>query len=349
MASITDLATILAEQDDYYAKTDPFLLGAQGLYSGAKGMGEYNLKPWEKLLAGALTGLGGGLMQGIGTARVQQKQTALADSLSTLLEDPSRKDEVLAANPDAAKFMPSIQIAQKQRQQEAAAQLASALANKGLGIDQTGTIKNIAGYGEALAEQEGAKERAKLSATNNTFQNGPLAKLSGIPQNLQKEVIDQEQQRAGNIQNINFADQQFEKAKQINSLSAVIPGSTASNEMTGVKIALTTSLQAKLGREMNAREQEQLAAATPDWNDTIPQIELKKMRFKELMASTGKQTPLIDALDSYSSAAGTSSGSTAGAGSPVTIQPPAGAVLTNRRSKDGKPAYLLPDGKYWTE
>lgn len=126
MASLTDLATILAEQDDYYAKNDPFLQGSQALYGGLKNIQDYNLSPWEKIAAGLVAGIGGGLMNGVGTARVDSKKQALAKSLSDLMTGAD-SDAIVRENPDAAKFLPTIQIARKQREMDSAAKLAEVL------------------------------------------------------------------------------------------------------------------------------------------------------------------------------------------------------------------------------
>lgn len=126
MASLTDLATILAEQDDYYAKNDPFLQGSQALYGGLKNIQDYNLSPWEKIAAGLVAGIGGGLMNGVGTARVDSKKQALAKSLSDLMTGAD-SDAIVKENPDAAKFLPTIQIARKQREMDSAAKLAEVL------------------------------------------------------------------------------------------------------------------------------------------------------------------------------------------------------------------------------
>lgn len=303
MASLTDLATILAEQDDYYAKNDPFLQGSQALYGGLKNIQDYNLSPWEKIAAGLVAGIGGGLMNGVGTARVDSKKQALAKSLSDLMTGAD-SDAIVKENPDAAKFLPTIRltVAQNRLDDEREAKkaqraLSTDLLKEGLTLDTSGKFQAIPGYAEALAQKELLKKQAELQATNQTLKDSPIGSLlSSVPSNLQDDVIKQQAQQASNTDIDGFINTQFEKAKGIGTVSAAIPGSTSANEMTGIGITLTTAIQAMLGREMNAKEQERLATAVPDWNDSVGQIELKKLRFKQLAQAIAPKTPLADSL-----------------------------------------------------
>lgn len=141
---------------------------------------------------------------------------------------------------------------------------------------------------------ESAKERAKLKVGEEALGDSPLGKVAALPSGIQGRVLDQQSTKIENDSVRSFIDDQFEKAKKIHSAAAIIPGSTGANEITGIGVTLTTALQKALGREMNAKEQERLQAAVPDWNDTKGQIDLKKQRFLDLMGSISKATPLAE-------------------------------------------------------
>jgi hypothetical protein len=142
---------------------------------------------------------------------------------------------------------------------------------------------------ELDSELEKVKAVEELKRSFAPKVNGPLDLL---PDNLKKEAIDQTATQMENQNVSEFINKQFETAKTIPSGMAAIPATTAANEMTGIAVSLTTALQKALGREMNAKEQERLSAAVPDWNDTKEQIEMKKNRYMDLMESISKATPL---------------------------------------------------------
>lgn len=100
-------------------------------------------------------------------------------------------------------------------------------------------------------------------------------------------------------QTLQFVEKQFDDAKQLNSLMALIPGTGAANDMAGIQTNLRTKIQQALGREMNGPEQEKLLQALPDWNDSVAQIEAKKSRFKDLVQNL--ITPSVTSVGSQSS------------------------------------------------
>ena len=186
----------------------------------------------------------------------------------------------------------------------------SAIANAGKffgvqrALDQTDQERKIAqniqgdiARAKALApleiETALAKNKGLIEQERQRF-GGGLGGLGNLPSALQDNAIQQGQVKQENSNVENLIDRQFEAAKALPSLSSAIKGTTASNEMQGIAITLTTALQKALGREMNAKEQERLQGAVPDWNDTADQIELKKQRFKDLFKSVSKATPLAD-------------------------------------------------------
>lgn len=93
---------------------------------------------------------------------------------------------------------------------------------------------------------------------------------------------------------LTFVTKQFDDAKNLDSIEAALPGTTAANEFAGIQTNLRVKLQQAIGREMNAPEQERLMAALPDWNDTKEQIENKKQRFLELTRAVLKPASASD-------------------------------------------------------
>lgn len=220
----------------------------------------------ESVLAGLLTGLVGGGAQQLTQNYADNQVDMLNDllkghSTGNILEKPEGMDRSIFEKAESMANIFDLNAQEEERR----GKLATAQA-----VDQAKQL--------AQAEREIAVQRY-----------GPMGLL---PPGLQDNVMAQTATAQENRNVELFIDEQFEKAKTIPSLQALAPGSTAANEMNGIAITLTTALQKALGREMNAKEQERLQGAVPDWNDTADQIELKKQRFKDLMQTISKSTPL---------------------------------------------------------
>lgn len=138
-----------------------------------------------------------------------------------------------------------------------------------------------------------AKQKALLELQKNQYGNGALGQISNLPQALQDDAIKQVATAEQSKKAQDAIDTLFEKAKEIKSWQAAIPGTTAANDMSGVKIGLTNMLQSLQGREMNDQARQALQPALPDWNDTKDQIEQKKILFKQMMGVISPSTPLV--------------------------------------------------------
>lgn len=188
------------------------------------------------------------------------------------------------------------------------------------------------------AEQERQRRVDEMNLLREQLggSDSPLSGVATLPPNLQDNAIQQGAIRAQNEKIATNIENLYERAKKIPTDEALIPYSTASKELDGIGIALTTELQAALGREMNAKEQERLKQVVPHWSDTKEQIDMKKGLFKDLMRTISKETPLVDSF----AVTLPKTPSVADSGGL-----PAGAQPTGRTS-GGKPVYLL-NGKYW--
>lgn len=125
-------------------------------------------------------------------------------------------------------------------------------------------------------------------------QGAAVNPLVGIPKNLQAEAIKEIALKANADQQMSFALNEFEKAKQVGSITAAIPGTNDAAILDGVITNLRTSLQSALGREMNAAEQIRLENSLPDWNDTEEIIETKKQNYADLLrGGMSKATPIL--------------------------------------------------------
>lgn len=244
----------------------------------------------ENALASFITGLiGGGTQNLTNNYRADQSQLAqgvLSDAVSgrTLTRPEGLNPNVFSSMNNlgsAFKFVKDAEIADEKRKSELATQDA---------INRAKALSPIE------IDTEVGKEKGRLSAIRDLYGSGGQGGIMGLPPGLQDNALQQQQLSEQNSKIDAFIDHQFETAKKLPSIQAAIPSTTAANEMAGIGITLTTALQAALGREMNAKEQEKLATATPDWNDSPAQIELKKQRFKELMQTISKSTPLADAI-----------------------------------------------------
>lgn len=221
--------------------------------------------------------------------------------------------ETLGARDDARKFqmdLAKLGIANKMESQRgvqqalveaigknpyAADRIVAALGKYGSGgtLEESPSIKTGGdSFGgrmdEALSRYGGdeAAARKLVEATDPVLQKALLQnKLAELE--AEKQIGRTEAGNAASL-GIDFSSKQFDDAKKLSSIEALIPGTSAANEMAGIQTNLRTMIQQRIGREMNADEQRKLLLALPDWNDSSDQLELKKGRFNELIAAVSK-------------------------------------------------------------
>ena len=269
-----------AEQD---AKANsPFapISGAADLVGKTLIQASPNFSIGENILAGLLTGaVGGGadyFTQNYANDQVGLLQSVFAKPMDAAVEQPEGLNDSIWNKAEAARSIFARDEEHTQREDERRAKLQVDSA-----VEQAQRLIPV--RREAMA--------AELDEQRKAY--GGMGGVAMLPPGLQDNAIAQAATMEENAKVGNFIDAQFQKAKQIDSLKALVPSSTAANEMSGIAISLTTALQKALGREMNAKEQERLQGAIPDWNDTENQLELKRQRFKSLMETISKSTPLL--------------------------------------------------------
>lgn len=127
-----------------------------------------------------------------------------------------------------------------------------------------------------------------------TEQSSVLDAVEGLPESSRKAAIE-ELGNAGTLDtNLNFIADQFEKAKNINSVKALVPGSTSANEMAGISTAIVGAMEKVRANELSETARKEYLKLMPDWNDTKEQIDAKKDRVIELTKSMVKPTPVLE-------------------------------------------------------
>lgn len=95
----------LLKQQDAYKTESPLYLSGQALGQFQPYGPQYSkLSPLESLLAGALSGLGGGVLKGIAQQQSQSEQAPILDKLTQALAAPGKRDEILGSDPELAPY-----------------------------------------------------------------------------------------------------------------------------------------------------------------------------------------------------------------------------------------------------
>lgn len=380
MAGLDDLIQAMAlnqKQQSAIAADDPYddfsALGQQTIQASLSTPG---LSSRERIIGAILGGIGGGISQGLSSDYRGRALTAYNDVLSATkngneIEQPSvlspsifaqaQQDGTIwkqlqadALATEAAKLNAAIGVENRKGDQETA--------NKLLEATLSGDPKKIAAAEKMVAALKGLKiesepiVKTKFDEALATYGDEDTARRAILETDpaIQKAKLDFERQKSAINPSgpvippvadaLSFTAKQFDDAKQLNSIKAAIPGTTASNEFAGIQTNLRTKLQQMIGREMNGPEQEKLMSALPDWNDTSAQIDKKKERFLDLVSSVAKPSKpgaVATTPDQFTGRLGLQ-GQT-----PVTepTKIPEGAVPTGRTS-GGKPVYDV-GGKMW--
>lgn len=255
---------------------DPFGIAAQGIASGIP----YLTNPYASTGSNMVSTVGAGLLSAL-LAGLAKRDAAQENALRTSVMSQYMKatPEEQTALAGKHSYLAPLQTVQMMNELDTAKQIE--LEERKAAID---------------VEKQKQIEQGKQDIAGSQLAETPFAGLTGLPPNLQSRILEENQNVAQKQGIESFIDQQFNIAKDIPSVGAAMPGTTSANEMEGLRISLTTTIQKALGREMNAKEQERLFKALPDWNDTEGQIELKRNRFKELMRTIAPATPILDSM-----------------------------------------------------
>lgn len=246
----------------------------------------YSIK--ENILGGLITGLVGGFADNLTNSYREKQNTLAQDFLGQALSGGSIFDKPRPngmAPSIFSKLKNTASIFQKVREFEQADEA------RKIGLSTQEAIRRAEGLAPIEIATEVAKDKARAQIQRELY--GSLGGIGGLPPGMQDDALRQQTAASENIKAQDFIDQQFDQAKQIRSLEAMIPGTTGANNMKGIQIALTNALQKVVGRELNEGTRQQLLGALPDWNDTEGQIEEKKVRFKGIIDAISPATPLI--------------------------------------------------------
>lgn len=324
MAGLDDLIQAMAlnqKQQSAIAADDPYddfsSLGQQTIQASLSTPG---LSSRERIIGAILGGIGGGLAQGLSSDYRGRALTAYNDVLSATksgneIEQPSVLSPSIFAQ---AKQDGTIWKAlQDQRNAEIAADSAAKLQVENSKSNQAVDLKVLEAALSGDPKRAKAAQQAAAILKGEKLEPEPIVKtkfdealatygdedtarkviLETDPA-IQESKLDFERKKSAINPSgpvvppvadaLSFTAKQFDDAKQLNSIKAAIPGTTAANEFAGIQTNLRTKLQQMIGREMNGPEQEKLMSALPDWNDTSAQIDKKKERFLDLVSSVAK-------------------------------------------------------------
>jgi hypothetical protein len=176
MSDILMQALMGANQQDQY--DNPWLRGAAAI--GQQDYSGYDMKPWQRVLMGALGGFGSGFAGGVGKRQVDALAKQRNDSVMSGLKS-GKLIEAITADPRLAEYAPFIEMEQAQSKQGRLQELNKALLPKGMMMTDEGQAPTrFFDPIEDEIRQAGGIERAKLQAKRdfagqNT--NTPLPEL----------------------------------------------------------------------------------------------------------------------------------------------------------------------------
>ena len=117
MAYDSLIRALLEDQGNELLLSPAYTTGV-GLRKSLGSLGDYKLKPWEAVLAGALTGLAGGALEGIGRSTAESRNEAVTSKLlSALGAKGEDRYNQLKDDPDTAKFATLLKVSDVADQQ----------------------------------------------------------------------------------------------------------------------------------------------------------------------------------------------------------------------------------------
>jgi len=278
----------------YSAKENPWGIAAQSLAANTGRI----VNPYGSTGSNAASTIGAALLAGLlgGVARYQtQEDNARIQPMieQMMTASPEQRADLVAQDRQLSGLAAAL-AANDMQQQAALAQKRQEL-TLGRESDLLKAPLLAAAENDALlarqkllspGEIKKAAEIARVEAAARKSIDDPATTpdgLVGVPKDLRDDAV-KELQAQNKKENVSsFITEQFARAKQLSSVGAMVPFSQANKEFDGINVSLTTALQAALGREMNAKEQERLAQATPQRSDTKQMLDIKEKRFMELM------------------------------------------------------------------
>lgn len=151
-------------QEEY---ENPWLRGAAGIQQQQQHHAAYDMKPWQRILVGALGGLGQGVSTGIGKRQLEDSANLRNQNIMGGMRS-GKLMEAITADPYLAKYAPMIQIDQAQKGTDRLHELNKALYPKGLMLSKEGEKPTrFFDPVEDEIRQAGGIERAKLKAKSD--------------------------------------------------------------------------------------------------------------------------------------------------------------------------------------
>ena len=182
---MSDIIDLLAAQllKDNASTNNPYAGAAAGIDSMLGTIPQYNMKPWEALLAGALGGFASGALKGYGESSQNKKTSEITQKLLAAFDAQGGIDtSVIAQTPEIAKYAPLIELndlQEKNEEQKALRKLTTELAAKGP---------------KMLTMQEGMDSvtyaQDPLSGTLTEVARGPKFKPSASPGEANQKLLD---------------------------------------------------------------------------------------------------------------------------------------------------------------
>jgi hypothetical protein len=178
-----------ANQQDQY--DNPWLRGAAAI--GQQDYSGYDMKPWQRVLMGALGGLGTGFAGGVGRQQVDALAKQRNDSVMSGLKS-GKLIEAITADPRLAEYAPFIEMEQAQNKQGRLQELNKALLPKGMMMTDEGQAPTR--FFDPIEDEirkAGGIERAKLEA-QRMYSSSPVSEF-------QPPALEEQQGRYGQYTN----------------------------------------------------------------------------------------------------------------------------------------------------
>lgn len=321
--------------ESFYLNRDPFFMAGNAIQRAPQYAPQNDT---EAIVAPILQGLlSGGLMAyGRNNALNTAYDTYSSSPLLKMLQGYGAEERPDNWNPQVGQsdlMMALIgQEAQKDselKKQSARDDLTKMLMGQGMMLSPEGGVTTIPGFAEAAKEISLAKDGS----------------IDGVPKSLQGDFIKEQQGLAQSTKDFKTVNDLFDKAKDlprtkgafdpgvIPGLSWVLPKNLKSQtaaELDGINSTLQLLVQKKLGAEPSDKVRARLDALMPDWNDTDKEVESKRTGYKDLLSTLGAATPITNQFDA----------STIETKKPTSIVPE-GAQATGRKTRDGRPTYII--------
>jgi hypothetical protein len=182
---MSDIIDLLAAQllKDNASEANPYSGAGAGISAALATMPQYNLKPWESLLAGALGGFASGALKGYGQQSQDQKTAEIVNKFTAALDETGGLDtKAVSASPELAKYAPMLKLNEMQEKKELKKQQEKMLLDA---LSKAPTMRTIY-QGDSSIQQE----FDPLSRTWAEVGSGSRFKPSAGPGPVNQQLLD---------------------------------------------------------------------------------------------------------------------------------------------------------------